>query len=509
MTHGLLAFSTAVTLVGTMVGCGSPLTPEEAPADAPLAEQVAIDGLTADPRQLAVDQTPGGGTTETGTSAALSASCELTDNALRAICTVSTDPPGPVRVTFAPVDGSRPARTHDSISFSATHRVPLYFLTPDTAYEALVTRADGGAKAATAQFDTELPPGRYSTMTVDGTSSSPMMGMSSPCSASPVAVVHDTNGDLLWIQHMAMTESARMEGVSFTEDQTVLAVLYQGAELTTLSEVNLEGDQLMWFQQGVDFDERVHHDAFRKNGLTYALAHEVLVVENKQVLLDGVYVFDSKGLVAEWWLSDDWIPPASAIPGGIGNAFDLTHANAVWVDDVGDIYVSFRHISSIAKITGLGANFGTLQWVIAGSNTPWRNDFGFSDLPDERSGFIRQHNIHQLATGSFAIFDNRSSPSEPSRLLVFDLNQPMLEFTALEAYDLPVHCPFQGGAWFTGATNGVGNPVATCAPERRAYEYELGSTGVGTAAAPVLWEAQLSCTGAGNTYVPRFVPLDW
>ena len=64
-------------------------------------------------------------------------------------------------------------------------------------------------------------------------------------------------------------------------------------------------------------------------------------------------------------------------------------------------------------------------------------------------------------------------------------------------------------SWFCSAGSACrayssfsGNPLATCAPYRRAYELDPGT-------GQVLWEVEARCRDGIPGYVPRFVPLDW
>ncbi|MEM6928425.1 MAG: aryl-sulfate sulfotransferase, partial [Myxococcota bacterium] len=476
-----------------------PLAPS-APA-VPFGPQADPLGLDFAPRDVGRDL--GGGTGDGPVSGRIEASCTPDDNPLRATCTIEASPATTVSVAFAPVDGARPVRLHRSEVDASTHVVPLYLMTADTEYAYEASRGDGLASVR-GTFQTGPLPVRYPELTVQGVSSAPLMAASSPC-GNPVVAIFDSQGDLLWLQNTARGTTGRHEGSAFTEDGTVLSVFRQGG-MTTVSEHDLAGRELVYLQEGGAFDEALHHDAFKKNGLIYALAHETFDVGGGRLaLMDGFYIFDRNGLVAEWWLSDHWQPPAGLVPVTSQGAHDLTHGNAIWVDDQDDVYLSLRDLHSVVKVRGLGPGFGDVAWVLAGGVTPWASDFDVQDLPGELGGFFQQHNVHQLPTGEFAMFDNRMMPFERSRLLVFDVDPATLTMRALEAYDLDDHCWFQGGAWFTP----VGNPVATCSHDRRAFEFSRGSTGVGTEPAPTLWEGQLSCSGGTNNFVPRFVPLDW
>jgi len=488
----------AVTLGLAGLGCGSAGAP---PSATPPPEPVPVD---PDPKSTPAPPTDTGSSTEPPTgSDEISASCEVGVNPLRATCAIEVDSPSGVVVTFAPVDGSRPPQVRQRLEPALEHEVTLYFMTAETDYTFTAARTDDRG-ATTGGFRTGPLPARYSRLTTTGTSSASMIGAVSPC-RSPVAVIHDTTGDLLWIQNMVQGGNGSHQATSFTEDRTVASIVYQGAT-SILSEVDVEGNQRRWFVRGVDFEHNLHHDVYKKDGLLYALAHETIDLgAGRRVLLDGFYVFGASGVVAEWWLADHWLPSPSIVPQTNGQGYDLTHGNSIWVDDDGDVYLSFRHIHSLVKVGGLGAGFGAVEWVAAGGPTPWANDFDFIEIEGEREGFFRQHNLHRLPTGELAMFDNRTG-NTPSRLLVFGLDPAAGTYEALEAYDLPLHCDFQGGAWFTGA----GNPLATCAPTSTAFEFDRGRPGAGTEEAPTVWEARLDCIGDPQSwYVPRFVPLDW
>ncbi len=425
----------------------------------------------------------------------LTGACALSaDNVLRASCDVVVDPPQAVEITFQPEDGSREARTHASEAVEAGHDLLLYFMRPETPYRYTIRALQTG-EVLEGTFTTGTPPdGAQAVLTVEGTSTSPMVGVASPCGS--MALIFDTAGDLLWYQDLAPSASF-LEGVSFTEDRTVIG-LFTG----NLAEFDLEGRPGLSIDSA-DVGNRLHHDVLRKDGFTYVLFQEVYTTD-RDYLMDGFYVFDEHGiLVAQWHLSDHHEPTETF--GGSG-AIDYSHANALWLDDEGDIFVSFRHLSSFVKVAGLGRiDYGSLLWTVSGDTPPsLEADFELINPTENRDGFFRQHNVHQIADGRIAMFDNRTF-GERSRLLVLEVDEGARTLTIDEVYDLNQYCDFQGSAWHTVA----GNPVATCAPFFSAYEFTAGPTADSDAPESPVWEGEARCEQGSSPYIPRFVPLDW
>lgn len=426
----------------------------------------------------------------------LAGHCSLSDNVLRASCTIEVDPPQPVEVVFRPEDGRLPERVHGSPEALALHQVGLHFMRPETPYRYTIRALDSGEELQGTFTTGVLPAPAAATLSVTGVSTSPMVGMASPCGA--YGVIFNTRGDLLWYEDLSQGTHSFLEGVSFTEDQTII-----GLANGDLLEVDLRGQRGLELSLGEDFSDRIHHDVFRRDGLTYVLFQET--TDDGLYLLDGFYVFDDTGAqIAEWRLSDHHVPVPSFSP---PNPVDYSHANAIWVDAQGDVLVSLRHLSAFVKVAGLQrVDFGALRWTMTGDPlSPMVSDFVLDDLTGGLEGFIRQHNVHVLEDGRYAMFDNRALFTERSRLLLLEVDEPGRVATITEAYDLNLHCDFQGGAWHTIA----GNPMATCAPLHEAFEFAAGSASDGSAPESPLWEGEVRCEQGTSPYTPRFVPLDW
>ncbi len=439
------------------------------------------------------------GTADTGApDPALSVACAMSaDNPLRASCEVAVVPPAVVEITLTRDDGGAPERTFNSPEGTDAASVVLYWMAPETDYTwtASVPTAPDLGEVTGALRPGALPAELGITTTVTGTASASLYGLASPCSEVSAAVIVDGAGVPQWIQ--PIESQGYVDAVTFTEDGTVLALV--GSDIT---EYALDGTVLLHLERGTDFAERIHHDVFRRDGLTYGLFQEAVQSGPGDYLMDGFYVFDAAGaIVGEWHLIDHHVPViGTQIPLGI----DYSHANSIWVDEAGDVLVSFRHLSAFAKIAGLqAADSGAIRWTVSGDPThsPLGGGFTLTASAGGIETFELQHNVHPLPSGAYALFDNRKSFLEPSRVLQLQVDPVALTADISAVYTLPEHCPFQGGAWHTDA----GNPIGTCAPLRTAYEFD-GAAAPGSAATFTL---QAQCGSELGIFVPRVTPLEW
>jgi len=419
----------------------------------------------------------------------LSAVCTLTkDNPLRAWCDVTVDPPQPVEVWFQRSDGNGPERVHASDEAVDAHRVGLYMMEPDTSYD-IEARTLTGDAMMQGSLVTGLPSGGMAVLaTTDGTSSATYFGMQSPCFA-PSAVVLNTDGVPVWGH--TFFGSGNVEGVSFTEDDTVIGLLNAPDQVV---EVDRMGREQLRLVSGVDYPDATHHDAFRRDGRTYVLFNHA----SEGLTLDGFYVFEGTQLLGTWYLEDHHDPD----PGGGLFGFDYSHANAIWVDADGEIYVSFRHLSGVMKVRGIDdPAFGEVIWTLSGdpADMPLGTDFTLTGSATSEVSFQRQHNVHRTDDGQLAMFDNRANYVDASRLLHLDVDETGMQADITEAWTLPNHCAFQGGAWSTDA----GNPVATCAQTGTGFEFTPG-------APDAVFTIDATCfTSPFDNYIPRMVPLAW
>jgi hypothetical protein len=439
------------------------------------------------------------GDTETTGEPSISASClPDPDNTLRFDCEVTVSPPSDVEIAFQKSDGTGVERVHTSGRVGSRHTVFLYFLAPEVTYD-WVARPVGGVGPSDNGIVTTgaLPAIARTRVEVDGTSTAKLLGMVAPCPGGAAIVVDPVTGEVVWYDRMSWNNGGQLEGVSFTEDDTVLGLGSGG-----IIERSWNGEKILDLAPGVDLPNRVHHDVSKRAGLVYSLFSEPYTTPRGQdVSADGFYVIDPVlGVSWEWRLTDFVTPSVFGSPFVV----DWSHANAVWADADLDVIVSFRHLSAILRIEGDpgAANFGQPIWQLSGQeDSDVESDFEILSVTGGETDFYQQHNAHLLPDGSLTVFDNRQGP-EISRIIDLDLDEAAGTATITREYPMPGdpnvgHCDYQGGAWRTAA----GNPIATCAPNRTGVEFDA-------ATAAVLWTGTVTCEGAGSGYVPRFVPLD-
>lgn len=439
-------------------------------------------------------------TDDTGTEVqgTITAHCAQTpENVLRYHCTVEVDPPGPVTIRMQKAAGGGEREFHSS-AVAAEHELLLYLMAPRTDYTWVASSTEQPALRTTGAFTTlPAPSGAQVQFNVSGVASFPYFVASTPCAASTHAIIASTEGELLWYEDFRVGGPHTMlDAVSFTEDGTILVI-----SAGSVIEKDLAGNELLRLERFNDYPERVHHDVFRKDGLTWVLHNHEVIVSGTPYVLDGFYVFDQSGaLVKSWRLADHHLPSPT---GGPTFSRDYSHANSIWVSDDDEVFLSMRHLSSVIKVNGdlSSPEFGEIEWVLAGDPDydPLGSDFTLSSAqPGASPTFLQQHNAHLLADGTLALFDNRKQSREPSRLLHLSVDPVGGEAVIEAAYELPMHCPFQGGAWHTAGRN----PVATCSPQVTAFEFDRGVTDTAR------WSVKLSCFSTRSGYVPRIIPLE-
>lgn len=424
----------------------------------------------------------------------LSASCGSTPNVLRYTCEIDVEPAQAVQLSFWPTSDPDDVQVFTSLSSQSRHDLGLYLMRAgrEYAWEAQATR--GGPVVQGSWVTGELPAALEERYDVSGTPTMGHVMFMSPC--QPYAIVADVHGETLWYQRMDDDTGVFRWGVVWTEDDTVLTMFgrRESEDPNMILEFDMMGNEVQRIVRGEHFDEYVHHDMFRRDGLTYALRKDLLDVDGETFVYDGIYVFDGTQLVADWELASAFTPE----PGATQN--DYTHGNSLFVDGEGNMLVSFRHLSSIALLDGdtSSSAFGDWIWGIQGlpsdSDVSFPNDFPLVASVDGVAQFSQQHNAHMLDDGSIVLFDN-SQGSRDSRVVRLRLDPSAKESEIIDAYSMEQFCSFDGGAW----TTAEGNPVGTCAPARRAVEFDAAS-------GEALWEMTVSCDEVVPIRMSRVIP---
>ena len=108
----------------------------------------------------------------------------------------------------------------------------------------------------------------------------------------------------------------------------------------------------------------------------------------------------SKNVVFQWrtW---DYLPVTDSYIDITTPTVDLIHANAIEVDNSGNILFSMRHLSSIIKID---RQTGNIVWILGGK----QNQFTFLNEHESNSPnyFSFQHDVRVLPNGDITLFDN-------------------------------------------------------------------------------------------------------
>jgi Arylsulfotransferase (ASST)/Bacterial Ig-like domain/Secretion system C-terminal sorting domain len=108
----------------------------------------------------------------------------------------------------------------------------------------------------------------------------------------------------------------------------------------------------------------------------------------------------SKNVVFQWrtW---DYLPVTDSYVDITGQIVDLIHANAIDVDNTGNIVFSMRHLSSVIKID---RQTGNIIWTLGGK----QNQFTFINEHESNSPnyFSFQHDVRILPNGNLTLFDN-------------------------------------------------------------------------------------------------------
>lgn len=455
------------------------------------------DSTPTDSATPSTDSDSGGPTTDTTTDTqnqpvTLAVTCEATPNALRYLCTVTVDPPQPVQLTYARVDGLSPARSAEGGDDVGEHVLGLFFLAPEKEYQIDVIATAWPDDGVSTSFTTGTAPNQVaSSMSVTGASTMNYIGTHLPCSDDAIGVVYDTNtGDLVWFQ---MFDPAGKFGsndmLAFTDDHTAL-----GESEGSVIEIDMMGNDVARLPDlSTDFGiestglfGNFHHDIWKKNGIYYAIYREEFGGFD---VLDALVLFDGTGTELGRWHADEHLTLPATWFG------DFLHANSVYVDDDGYIYLSMLAQGLLAKLDGdlASPTFGDPVWLLAGNaggevEGTITTDFTAIGAP---WSFTSQHSFMVRPDGRLQLLDN-----ENGRALVLTVDEAASTATVDAAYETVENkCSVQG----TSRTTQAGNPVVGCLGNNvREYDIADGA---------MIWQGAVQCDdpGPGST---RFWPLD-
>lgn len=480
---------TVCCLVLVVAGCstpegdGSPTDPAPLDTDAPATDTDVTPPTDTDPP-----------TTNPSLPLVLDVTCAATANALRYLCTVTVDPPQPVQLTFARADGLSVTRTVDGPDSLGSHELGLYFLAPEQDYDVNVIATAWPDDGVSISLTTAAAPMKVAaSLDMTGTSTMGLIGTHNPCDSDAIGVIYDTNtGDLVWYHLVAPGGTfGANDMLSFTEDFTVL-----GESVGSVIEVDRMGEDVVRLPDLSDafgvpaggIFGNFHHDIMKQDDIYYVIVQEDFGGFD---VLDAIILFDGLGTELARWHAQDHldIPP--------NWSGDFLHVNAVYVDEVGDIYLSMLTQAMVAKLDGdlSSPTFGDPIWLLDGDapagdlNGTIAIDFSAVGAPDE---FEDQHSVIVRPDGRLQLLDNNNG-----RGLVITVDEANSTATVdAEFATLENTCSVQG----TSRSTAAGNPVVGCIGDT-VREYDI-ATGM------LLWQAEVDCASGPGPGSSRFYPLD-
>ena len=425
--------------------------------------------------------------------------CALEEgHALRGRCVVEWSTPGPLELRFSsPGEDDRVFRvTEDAVR----HDVFFWSLVPDTAWTVVATGPTSGE-----QLDVRLRSGplpddfdRVSVdIVTDGGSQVSAVVLAPSCPALYVVAI-DRRGRVVWYQ------DTRLDG-GFLGGIDAFALTDRGTYLvnigrTRLREYTFDGRVVLELLYGVDFPFYVHHDLVGRDGYIWSLSARAVRRGGLEYIVDSVLAFDAAtgealatadfdGLFPytyEPWMREGFW--SQQFPGAI----DLTHANALYRDDAGAMWVSFRHLHAFGRFAGdpAASDFGALQDLVVGDDaSPVLGLATTTVTGGPGASFTGQHDVHPASDGSVLLLDNgldRNRPAEASR---YTWNEARGTLRLDERWVLAPNCPTQGSVRELDG----GHLLATCTSQGLASEFAPGR-------ADPVWSMSLRCGGPPSSF---------
>jgi len=161
--------------------------------------------------------------------------------------------------------------------------------------------------------------------------------------------------------------------------------------------------------------------------------------EDADVIQPHLMHMDVEENILREWYGLDHIPVNASENVGFP-VVDYLHWNAFDIDSLGGLLMSFRNISTIARLN-------PIDWTVDWQLGAYGNDFQIDD-PDWGS-FLYQHDINDLGGGRLLLFDNSvSSGSQPgySRAVEYEVDTVDMTATRVWHYSHPdeTYAPAQG-----------------------------------------------------------------
>lgn len=179
------------------------------------------------------------------------------------------------------------------------------------------------------------------------------------------------------------------------------------------------------FYCGNGYTTDLHELRLLSNGHALLLGSDQQIVDMRSIIQNGdsaalvsgaiiQELDENKNVVFQWRSWDHFLITDATHENLTAHVIDYVHANALEIDNDGNILLSSRHMDEITKINRLT---GETIWRLGGNN----NQFNFLNDPDK---FSHQHAIRRIANGHITLFDNGNfhSPSY-SRAVEYNIDE--------------------------------------------------------------------------------------
>jgi len=162
---------------------------------------------------------------------------------------------------------------------------------------------------------------------------------------------------------------------------------------------------------GNGYNLAMHSFQVLPNGNRLLILQEDVIMDMSKIVAGGnpaasvqqmlIQEVDITGRVIFQWRSLDHFPVTVSYEDVTAPSIRYFHLNAVWVDDDGNLLISARHSSLVAKID---RRSGEVLWVLGGklNQFTFSTSTGITDPPE----FSYQHDIRRLPNGHITLFDN-------------------------------------------------------------------------------------------------------
>ena len=182
-------------------------------------------------------------------------------------------------------------------------------------------------------------------------------------------------------------------------------------EIAQWTEIDPLGNTTRTLGCGRGLPARLHDMIALANGSYWLLCDEVRAVDlsaigrSAQSLVLGTVIqhVDPAKTVAFDWSAFDHLEIDASVLEAVdpsGSVLNWTHGNSIDLDADGNVLVSFRNLSEVAKID---ARTGAVVWRMGGL----RNQFSFENASP---GFARQHGVRATGAGRLQLLDNLGDP---------------------------------------------------------------------------------------------------